>query len=68
MINNHEALEDIKMTWRCILNQKIALVCFKEGSDEIAGINGIYVISKDDSFFEKIGQRVYQSHSEAIFK
>ncbi|XP_055310814.1 uncharacterized protein LOC129573785 [Sitodiplosis mosellana] len=49
-----EHLEDYKLAWRPMAEQKVPLVCFKEGSDEIVGINMLFVINKDDHFMEKI--------------
>uniref|UniRef100_A0A7G3B292 N-acetyltransferase domain-containing protein n=1 Tax=Lutzomyia longipalpis TaxID=7200 RepID=A0A7G3B292_LUTLO len=36
-----------KSIWDDILKQKISLVCFKEGSDEICGVNVLEVLEKD---------------------
>lgn len=44
-------LEDYKLAWRPMIEQKVPLVCFKEGSDEIVGINMLFVKTKDDHDF-----------------
>lgn len=33
-----------------MVEQKVPLVCFKEGSDEIVGANMVFVIKNDDGF------------------
>lgn len=41
---NH--LEDYRTAWRPMVEQKVPLVCFKEGCDEIVGINMLFVWTK----------------------
>lgn len=41
----------MKNDWRNIVKQKVALVCFKEGSDEIVGISMNYVQCIEDFSF-----------------
>lgn len=45
-----EHFNDYKLAWKEIIAQKTALVCFKEGSDEIVGLSFTFVISKSDNF------------------
>lgn len=49
ILGNADSLEDIRRLWRKLLAQNTVLVCFKEGSDEIAGLNMVGVVVKDDS-------------------
>lgn len=44
--------------WIPIIQQKMVLVCYKSGSDEIVGLNMNYVKSKDDNFFGDIHGQV----------
>lgn len=41
-----------------MIEQKVPLVCFKEGSDDIVGVNMVFVIKKDDDFIGKSYERV----------
>lgn len=45
--------EDYMHAWRSIIVQKMPLVCYREGSAEIVGINWNFVTHKDDHFAEK---------------
>ncbi|XP_031621398.1 uncharacterized protein LOC116339578 [Contarinia nasturtii] len=47
---NH--IEDYKLCWSKMAEQKVPLVCFKEGSDEIVGANMLFVLKKDDEFMQ----------------
>ncbi|XP_058812237.1 uncharacterized protein LOC131676876 [Topomyia yanbarensis] len=40
-------LEEFSELWRKVAAQKCAVVCFREGSDEIVGLNMLTVVSKD---------------------
>lgn len=51
-------IADNKLALRSILQQKCALACFREGSEEIVGVNMTYVCSKDDQFFKEAYERV----------
>lgn len=53
MSNDADAIEDLRLCYKIKIEQKMTLVCFKEGSDEIAGINVTCVHSKDDANFLK---------------
>lgn len=44
--------KDYVFAWKSILAQKMPLVCYKEGSDEIIGANFTFVTHKDDHFVE----------------
>lgn len=45
--------EDFAYAWRSILAQKMPLVCYREGSDEIVGESWIFISNKEDKFAEK---------------
>lgn len=57
-IRNVNYVEDYVRMWRTAMEQKMTLVCFKEGSDEIIGFNITYVSSKNDTFFKHIEEAV----------
>lgn len=52
--------------WQAIVDQNAALVCFKEGSDEIVGINMNFVSLKDDHFMEEIRKRVNHNRTKPL--
>ena len=43
-----ESLESISTFWQAVLEQNMVLACFKEGSDEIVGLNMTGVFDKKD--------------------
>lgn len=43
-----QSVDDIRDVWRELVKQRLALMCCKEGSDEIVGLNMTYVSCKDD--------------------
>ena len=53
-----EFVADYQLVWRVLLPQRITLVCFKEGSDEIVGLNISFVLDKEDDFFTQLNTRV----------
>lgn len=50
--------EDYRRGWRAALAQKVPLVCYREGSDDIVGLNFNLVTRKEDEFFEKLYENV----------
>lgn len=50
--------EDYIRIWSTIIEQKVPLVCYKAGSDEIIGVNMNFVMSKGDHFIEKFAKTV----------
>lgn len=56
--NDFEFFEDCCSAWKSILAQKMPLVCYKEGSDEIVGISWVFVTHTDDQFVEKVSENV----------
>lgn len=59
--------EDYKMAWDPMVAQRMPLVCFKAGSDEIVGVNWLYVCTKEDSYMDKCRAQVSRSTSENSF-
>lgn len=53
-LNNEEYVKDYQNAWREIFKQKMCLICLREGSDAIIGMNIIFVLTKGDTFFEQI--------------
>lgn len=49
------------MVWRPMIAQKLPLVCYKSGSDEIVGANMLFALTKDDDFLDRINMRVISS-------
>lgn len=37
-----------------MIEQKVPLVCYKAGSDEIVGVNMNFIMSKEDHFMDKL--------------
>lgn len=66
-INDADAVEDYKVMVEILLRQKVALVCFRSGSDEIVGINVNFVMLKGEHFWEEIGRIVSILFSNSIF-
>lgn len=52
------AIEYFRQMWTSLLKQKMTLVCFENGSDEIAGLSVTYVKCKGDTFWEELDQKV----------
>lgn len=46
--NEAAALKQICDLWKKVLNQNIVLACFKQGCDEIIGLNMVCVITKEE--------------------
>lgn len=42
-------MEEIATSWREILEQKLVIVCFREGSDEIVGLNFCHAKTLQDA-------------------
>lgn len=50
--------EDYKLCWDPMVAQRMPLVCFKAGSDEIVGVNMLFVVRKEDHYMEKCRAQV----------
>lgn len=57
-INDKDYVDDYKRLWRAAMNQKTTLVCFREGSDDIVGLNVLVIHTKEDTFLTEITQQV----------
>lgn len=57
-INDKDYVDDYKRLWRAAMNQKTTLVCFREGSDEIVGLNVLVIHTKEDTFLAELTQQV----------
>lgn len=58
VFNDLEAIENLRLMWSLIMKQKTVLACFKQRSDEFAGMCVNYVATKGDPFMKKVGERV----------
>lgn len=47
---DENALRQISDLWRNVMQQNVALACFKEGCNELVGLNMVCVITKSDAF------------------
>lgn len=56
--NDEEHLNDYISAWKLIYAQKMPLVCYKEGSDDIVGVNWTFVSHKDDKLMEQLNTNV----------
>lgn len=48
IVGEPQSVQEIGDLWRIMVKLRLVLVCFKEGSDEIAGMNMLYIAEKDD--------------------
>lgn len=51
---NEAYCKDLERLWRTSMEQKTTLVCFREGSDEIVGMNMMLFCLKDDPYMQQI--------------
>lgn len=49
-LDDPDLLDDYIRFWKPAINQRMSLVCFKEGSDEIVGAHIVSVSTKDDNY------------------
>lgn len=61
-----ESVEGIREVWRELVQNRMALVCFKEGSNEIVGLNMTYVASKDDKESSKVRGQLWQEVYDSV--
>lgn len=59
--NDNDFFDDFLYGWRSIFAQKTPLVCYREESDEIVGVNFTFVTHKDDQFVVKYCNNVSTS-------
>lgn len=49
MVNDERSVIDYTAIWReVIFDEKLSLVCFQDGSDDIVGMNVLYIYKKED--------------------
>lgn len=48
LANDEVSVKSFEDVWRSLLKQHISLVCFKEGSDEIIGLNLVGIVLKEE--------------------
>lgn len=48
ILKDTKSTEEIQGLWKLMMEQKLSLVCFKEGSDEIIGINILGMALKEE--------------------
>uniref|UniRef100_A0A182JE85 Uncharacterized protein n=1 Tax=Anopheles atroparvus TaxID=41427 RepID=A0A182JE85_ANOAO len=48
IVGEQQSVDEIADLWREFVKQKLVIVCFKEGDDEIAGMNMLYIAEQDD--------------------
>lgn len=58
IFDDREAIETFKQFWTFIFKQKMVIACFKDGSDEIFGMNANYVKCKEESTMQNIYYQV----------
>lgn len=56
--NDPDILDDYIRFWKPAIEQRMSLVCFKEGSDEIVGAHIVSVSTKNDNYFGDIRKEV----------
>lgn len=56
--NDEVLYEDYERAWKLIIEQNVALICYKSGSDEVIGISMNYVNNKEDQIMEKFSTTV----------
>lgn len=52
------AVDNIALMWKSVLAQKMALACFKKGSNEIAGLNINFIESKGEHLMDDVRRQV----------
>lgn len=57
-IKSKDYIDDCERIWRCAMQQKVSLVCFHEGSDEIVGLSLLIVNTKNDLFLKEFAEQV----------
>lgn len=53
--------------WRTVFEQRMTLICLREGSDEIVAMNANYVFTKGDAFHDQIIAQVKNVRPLLIF-
>lgn len=50
--SNKDYVDDNENLWREVMKQKMGIVCFREGNDDIVAANPTFVISKGETLFK----------------
>lgn len=48
LVNDPVGVQELATVWRKIAHQRCVVACFREGSDDIVGLNMLTVVSRDD--------------------
>lgn len=57
LANDPVGVRELSEVWRKVAHQRCAVVCFREGSDEIVGLNMLTVVSRSDESSSKFESR-----------
>ncbi|XP_062534852.1 uncharacterized protein LOC134204037 [Armigeres subalbatus] len=60
------AMSDVVALWRAMLPDRLSLVCFREGSDEIVAVNILDVASKSDQDDRRFDSAIFQAIYDTI--
>lgn len=66
-IDEENMVEEYCEVMRAISRNRMTLVCVKEGSDEIIGVNWNYVLTKGDAFDKQLRQNVICFDKKILF-
>lgn len=61
LVSDVEAIDEFKQLWNLTFKQKMAIACFKNGSDEIIAMNANYIKSKDDTRMKEWHKQVIET-------
>ncbi|XP_052869714.1 uncharacterized protein LOC128275297 [Anopheles cruzii] len=61
IVEEKQSMDEIADLWREFIKFRLVVVCFKEGSDEIAGMNMLYASSKDEKDAYKPKGEIWRS-------
>ncbi|EAT34939.1 AAEL012870-PA [Aedes aegypti] len=60
------AMGDVVALWKAMLPDRMSLVCFREGSDEIVGVNILDVASRSDKDNAQFNSAIFQAIYDTI--
>ncbi|XP_063701268.1 uncharacterized protein LOC134831466 [Culicoides brevitarsis] len=52
VLEDPEAVEEFSQLYQILLNEKLSIVCFKEGSDEIVALNILFALDTSEQDFQ----------------
>ncbi|XP_065079162.1 uncharacterized protein LOC135702089 [Ochlerotatus camptorhynchus] len=64
--NDSVGMEEVVQLWKVMLPERLSLVCFREGSDEIVGVNVLAVATKSDKGALKFTSATFQTIFDTI--